>query len=266
MSMKKNTFLIILTCITVACIIIGSGVHLGFNTRPIRRAGRTFSRVFRLGIDAFENDDYGSGDFEIDFDDDIEETDGKFSHTESKELNKFDSIRIEGNVMAVTIGQGKGYSATVWYSSRKLVPSYEISGGRLTINQPYYSRKLTTNGKCRVDITVPAGVELDSVTLNVDVGAVEIKDVAIKDAEIKTDVGAVSVEEVDFEELSINTDVGAVMVELNNPVSEYNIDVKSDVGEVVVDGKKAKRHKYRGDGTTRKRIKINADVGGIEIK
>lgn len=262
--MNKRIFLIIITCVTIACIIIGSVVNLRFTVPSFSSVGRTVSKAVKKSLDSarnLDNDDYDfDEDIDIDIDDSVPGT-----HTFTNPLQEFDSIAIDANIMGVSVERGNRFEITGSYSKEALKPSFSVSGGTLKITQPKYRTKLVSNNNCKIVITIPYGNPLESVDINVDVGAVALKGIDLEDAQVVTDVGAVAVENVEFRELSVKSDVGAVAVELTQSVDEYNIDVRSDVGAIQINGAKVRR-KYSKTGSTNKRINIKTDVGGIEIK
>lgn len=274
--MKKNTFLIIITCVTVVCILAGAYIHLCYQKPLIRSTGKTISRALRNGFRSVRNDI--RDDFDQDFDDDFDEdfdndfdvdidSDSSDSNAQkfSSQLEIFDSIQIDANVMGVSIKRGNSYEISGSYVRNAFKPNYSVSGATLRITQPKYKNRLVPNGNCKIVITLPFGIQLDSINANVDVGAVELNGIDVLDIDIKTDVGAIAVNNVEFRELKADSDVGAVSVEVTQPLNEYNIDVKSDVGGIQVNNQNCKR-KYSATGTTNKRIKVRTDVGGIDIK
>ncbi len=252
--MNKKTFLIIISCVTIVCIVVGACIHLRFAVPTFSSVRRSISRAVEESFDSIEDaDEYGEYDF-------LPET-----HNFSSPIQEFDSIVIDAKVMGITVERANRFEISGTYAKEALKPSFSVSGGTLKITQPNNKVKLVTNGNCKIVITVPYGTKLDSADINVDVGAVALKGIDVEDAQINTDVGAIAIENVEFREIRANSDVGAVSVELAQPISEYNIDAKSDVGAIQVNGSNAKR-KYSQTGSTNKRIKIKTDVGGIDIK
>ena len=262
--MKKNIFLIIITCVTVFCILLGSFIHLSYQKPLIRSTGKTISRAIRDGLRGVKNDI--RDDFDNDYDEDLDEDFGEAFDEDfdgdsdtgtqkfSSQLEIFDTIEIDGKVMGVTIERGNRYEISGSYVRNALKPNYSVSGGTLRITQPKYRNKLVPNGNCKIVIVVPFGIQMDSIDINVDVGAVELKGIDVLDITVKTDVGAIAVSNVEFRDLKADSDVGAISVEVTKPLSEYNVDIKSDVGGIQVNNQNCKR-KYSASGTTNKRIK-----------
>ena len=265
--MNKRTFMIIISCVTIFCIIAGAFINLRHVGPSVSKVGRSVSRSVRNSIKNARNNDYDY-DFDDDFDMDLELDDldsdpgaKKFTNT----LESFEEVSINAKVMGVTIERGNRFEVSGSYTKAALKPNISVSGGTLKISQPDYKYKMVTNGNCKIAITVPFGTQLESINANIDVGAIELKGIDVEDIDLNTDVGAIAVNNVEFNELKANSDVGAVALELTKPLSEYNIDARSDVGAIQVDGASVKR-KYNRQGSTNKRIKIKTDVGGIDIQ
>ena len=270
--MKKNIFIIIITCITVFCIILGSYLHFGYRNKGIRKLSSTISRSVRDAIRDAKNDslDYLDDDYDDeDYDDDEDESEdfSTWSKSDSEDLEAFSKIEINAKVMGITVERGNRYSIKTTFSNEKLRPAFTVSGGTLKVNQPSYKRRSLSvgNQKCSVVITLPFGAVINNLDVNVDVGALELDNIDITKGSINNDVGAVSIENVDFEDLNIHSDVGAVSVILMQPSGNYNMNIKSDVGGIQVDNKAFKR-RYNQQGSSNKSLTIKTDVGGIEIK
>lgn len=289
--MKKNIFLIILTLVTVFCIIFGSFIHLGYTGKTVRGVGNTVSRAVHRGIRSFwrgdpadepifeddENYDYDYDDYD-DYDDynDYDDYDNDFTETDNDDFWKgknfistpvkdFDSIRIDGKVVAVSVERGNSFTVDVAYTKESLRPEYKVTGETLVVSQPYHKARKAVNGQCKIIIKVPFGTKLEDVDINVNVGAIQIQDIDTEDVVINTDVGAITIDNVVFKKLKATSDVGAINVNLVDSLSVYGINAKTDLGGIQVGGKSARR-KYVQNGTSDKTIKISTDIGGIEIQ
>lgn len=262
--MNKKIFMIIITSITILCIIAGTFYHFRYTMSGVVNVGKNISKAVRNGFKSGEDWDFDM-DFDEDFDADSDDTILPSKHTFTNPLADFDSIAIKGNVMGISIKRGNRFEISGSYNKDPLKPSFGVSGGTLKVSQPGYKRKLVTNGNCKIEITVPFGTNLDTVDINVDVGAVSVEGVDLDQATINTDVGAIAFKNVEFRDLTANSDVGAISLELLHPVSEYTIEAKSDVGAIQVNNSNVKR-RYSQTGSSNKRITIKTDVGGIEVK
>lgn len=259
--MKRTTYVIILAIVTIFCIIFGAYINLKHSAGGIKKAGKAVSKAFtRDYLDADDDDDLFDYD---DYDDDDDDDDAM--EFDSEALSAFDVVSVEGSVLALVISRGSSYSIDARYNNPRLQPEYSLNNGRLRISQKRKIRRLVGNSKCKVTITVPYGVTLDKLDVDVDVGAIELSGFDVDTASISTDVGAISVNRVDFKDMVIKSDVGAVSIELLDDVEKYDINASSDIGSIVVNDESVKR-RYNQAGSNGKRLKLNTDVGGIEIK
>lgn len=263
--MKKNVFLIIITLITVLCIIVGSTHHLGISRKGYNSLSSSIRRgLSRSGLHFHfgDNDDDDFDDDEIrdfDFDDD----DPKSFDTET--ISEFKELDVNLKVGGITIERGNKWELRSKYSYDYLKPVYTLKNGKLSISQPGYKNQKLGTKTCRIVVTVPFGTELDKLNMNMDVGAVELSGFDIKKGSIDTDVGAIEISNVNFNDLDLDSDVGAVSIELVEPIENYDISINSDLGGIVVDGRNVKR-RYSQKGDKDKRLRINTDVGGVEVK
>ena len=180
-------------------------------------------------------------------------------------IGEFSELDVNLRVGGIKIERGNKWEIQAKYSKEYLKPSYTLKNRRLSISQPGYKNKNVGNNKCNIVITVPFGTELDKLSMSIDVGAVELSGFDIKKGSIDTDVGAIEIKNVGFEDFDLDSDVGAISIELVEPLETYNITVNSDLGGIVVDEKNVRRH-YSQKGTSNKKLRIDTDVGGIEIK
>lgn len=258
--MKKNVFLIILAVITIICIVAGSLHHLGFTRKGFSSVSSSIREGLRHGKFYFGDDDFDEDDLEdFDFDDD----DPKSFDTET--IGEFNSLDIKMHICGLKIERGNKWEIKSKYFYEYLKPAYSLNNGKLSITQPHFKNRKLGNKNCQIVITVPYGTELEKLSANIDVGAVEISGFDIKTGSIDTDVGAIAISNVAFNDLDLDSDVGAISIELIEPVEKYDISIKSDIGGIVVDGKNVKRS-YTQKGDKNKRLRINTDVGGIEVK
>ncbi len=255
--MKRTVLIICLVVATLICVIVGTYIHLGPAVKGSRNLGRKIANSVTRSIrnEIYDNDD-----------DDWDDDDEFFAEMEiDNDIPSFTKVSARGQIMAITVERGQDYHISAKYNHKKLCPEYSIQDGCLKISQSKAHGKFGGNNKCKLEITVPYGVTLDSLDIKVDVGAIELSGFDIKSGDIDTDVGAIAISQVEFDELDISSDVGAVAIELISPAEEYTISASSSVGAISVDGKNAKR-RYSSKGSTGKTLRIHTDVGGVEIK
>lgn len=258
--MNKKIFLIVLAVVTIFCIIFGSFHHLGISKKGYSSLSSSIRNGFRHGKFYFHSDDVDDID-EEDFD--FEDDDPK--SFESETISEFNELDVNLKVGGLKIERGNKWEIQSKYTFKYLKPEYSLKNGKLTITQPGYKKQYIGNKSCNVVITVPFGTEFDKVNIKMAVGAVELSGFDIKKGSIDTDVGAISISNVNFNDLDLDSDVGAVAIELVEPVEKYDININSDLGGIVVDGKNVKR-RYSQKGDKDKSLRINTDIGGIEVE
>ncbi len=260
--MKKNVFLIIITVLTVICIIGGTFHHFGVFRKDSLNLTSSIKRGFKNGGLHFNFSHLDDEDEEIedfDFDDDDPKS------FDSEAISEFKELDVKMHVGGLKIERGNKWEIKSKYSRSYLKPAYDLKNGKLSISQPDFKRSRIGNQSARIVITVPFGTKIEKLSANIDVGAIELSGFDIGTGSIDTDVGAIAVSNVNFKDLDLDSDVGAVSIELVEPVENYDISIKSDVGGIVVDGKNVRRS-YSQKGGKDKRLRINTDVGGIEVK
>lgn len=259
--MKRSMYLIIISIVTILCILIGAFSNLRYSGRGFRTIKRAVEKTFSSGDYDY---DY---DFDIDSDlvfedDDLDEGTLEF---DNEELSKFDTVAVEGSVLGLAIERGNSYSISSKYSRPSLKPEYSLRDGKLYIKQRNKIKSLIGNNKCEVKITVPFGATIKKLDVDVDVGAVELSGFDVDTASVRTDVGAVAVSKLDFNDLYIKSDVGAVAIELLEDIKLYDIDASSDIGAIQI-GALAVKRRFSQKGSNGKGLRLKTNVGGIEIK
>ena len=101
--MNKRTFMIIISCVTILCIIAGAYINLRHAGPSISKIGRNVSRSVRNSIKNANDGDYDFDDdfdFDIDIDDNDSASGGK---TFSNSLESFDTVSVNAKVMGITV-------------------------------------------------------------------------------------------------------------------------------------------------------------------
>ena len=258
--MNKKIFLIILTVVTIFCIVFGTFHHLGISTKGYSSVSSSIRNGLRHGrFHFYDYDDDDDDQEDFDFEDDDPKT------FDSETIGEFNTLDVNLKVGGIKIERGNKWEIKSKYSNSLLKPVYTLKNGKLTITQSGNNKKAIGNSKCELVITVPFGTELEKLSMDVNVGAVELSGFDIKEGSIETNVGAIEITNVGFDELDLDSDVGAISIEVVGQLSDYNISIKSDLGGIVVDEKNEKRH-YSQKGSTNKRLRIETNIGGIEVK
>lgn len=256
--MKKNVYLTILTVVTVLCIIGGSCYHIvgwGLNV---------LSDVF-----SFWKSD--------------KEEAGPVVDSDSGELGDFTSISVDADIMSLTVVPGD--SAAISYKgNEKLAPKYEIDGDALVITQTGKVNSFWGSKKCNVTLTVPeaacfrsieiysavgdidlSGLQGEFLSLDADVGDIDVDGCRFTDIEITASVGDVDMEDCTFTTLAIDADVGDIDVDSAADLSEYEISLDTDMGEVCVNDRDY-RKSYEQDGTSAGQVTITNSMGDISLE
>lgn len=249
----KKAYIVVISTVTVLCIVIGTMAHVGgwFN-------GFTFDGSLE-----------GASEY-------------------SEELTAFRSLDIEADVMSVTIKKGDRFHIS-YRATDSMKPKFAVKGETLVVTQPEKKRffgNLFGNKKCEMTLTIPEGVQLTRTEFNLDVADLKIADLAADQMKIVTDVGNVEmvsctgnrleaesdVGNVDirssaFKDMEIESDVGNVYVSGLGELSAYTIGLSTDIGKVTVNGEKCKKQFNQtavkdNDG---RRLIVETDTGSIEI-
>lgn len=177
-------------------------------------------------------------------------------------IEAFDSIKIDADVMGITLKRGADYSFS-YEASKKIEPVCEVKNGQLVITQSN-GKKINGTSKCDAVITIPDNVKLESFDANIDVGNVTIEDYTIEDMTVACDVGNINIDNVSFEKLDIDVNIGDAEISSSQMLDDYSIEAKTDVGEVCIDGKNEERS-YNVTGGAGS-IKVKLDIGDIDIR
>ena len=242
--MKRAIYLIILSAITVFCVIYS----------VVRDSGGDFSLN--------GNRIWGT------------------AQSTDVNLDNFDSIVIDADVMEILLKKGTGY--TMSYScNKKCEPQYHVENGKLYIEQNN-NAKLLRQIKCNMIITVPesaklelvdakvdvgditfSGVDTEEYRLTTDVGEIKINNANINKAVINTSVGDIDIERCEFANLDIKSDVGDVNIKSRKDISEYSLDLKVDLGEISVNGEDhSQQYKVNGNKC---QVKVENSMGDISL-
>lgn len=234
--MKKTIFYIVLAAVTLSCIFYGITKNMG---------------DIKLTLNDENEREQGASD-------------GKFYVNE--EFTAFSAIEVNAAVMELVIEEGEAFKVEGPYNRDYLKPELSLNNGVLKVIQKGKKKTLNAGShRCRVVITIPRGHALDSVFINSNVGDIKVRELEAKTIGINVNVGEIDVRRVDFESIDCETNVGEISINPLDGLDDYEITASTDVGEVKVDGRSYKRS-YNQRGAGNKKIKVNANVGEINIK
>lgn len=279
--MKKNVYLIILTLVTVICIIGGTCYHL---------VGWGVSFLSHLPFASFYSDS------------DDTESSGTTLSTGTVLLPSFNTVKIDSKVMNLSIEKGDDYSIQC-DSTEKLNPKYEIKDKTLIVSQKQKIKvhNFMNTQKCSVHITIPEDTTLelinvdgatgdinlsnldvttlkidnsvgdvkmddcktDSIDIDTSTGDVKLNGCEANEINVDTSVGDTVLKDITFEKLYVDGSVGDVKVSSPKDLSDYAYDLDTSIGEVSINGVSHKKE-YQQKGTGGK-ITVDNSTGDISI-
>lgn len=279
--MKKNVYLIILTLVTVICIVGGTCYHL---------VGWGVSFLSHLPFASFYSDS------------DDTESSGTTLSTGTVSLPSFNTVKIDSKVMNLSIEKGDDYSIQC-DSTEKLNPKYEIKDKTLIVSQKQKIKvhNFMNTQKCSVHITIPEDTTLelinvdgatgdinlsnldvttlkidnsvgdvkmddcktDSIDIDTSTGDVKLNGCEANEINVDTSVGDTVLKDITFEKLYVDGSVGDVKVSSPKDLSDYAYDLDTSIGEVSINGVSHKKE-YQQKGTGGK-ITVDNSTGDISI-
>lgn len=221
----KNIYLIILTLVTIGCIIYGI-------VRHTFKARHWFSS-----------------------DEDYQKTD------EMTVLNieTFDDIMLNVAIGDLRIVYGDAYQVEYNYPE-KLKPEVKVHDGVLTIDQKQGndgvniiglgSLSMPTDMDYDLVITIPEDKKIGDVNLSMDMGNIQIDDICMEDLTIDADMGNIEANQISFAKLDIDADMGNIEM---NEVAFDRGECDADMGSIEL------------KNAAFDRLECDADMGSIEI-
>ena len=134
--MKRNIYLIILTGITVICIIAGAVRHIAVHKKDFSSIKSSIKEGIRSGDSEFDLDDY---DDDYDKDDSWDDSDFDFDTADSKSfdsevIGEFTELNVRLKVGALKIERGNKWEIKSRYSQKNLKPVYSLKNKKLSYN------------------------------------------------------------------------------------------------------------------------------------
>ena len=252
--MKRAIYLIVLSLITIGCIIFGTIYHTG---KAIGHIARWWDEEVESEADATTEEGQDT-------------------------LDAFTTIHVEADIASVKVKQGDEFKIE-WSVYRSGVPTYDVKDGVLTVRQKHPHKNLTGNHTCKITLTLPEGTELQRVEIDADVGNVDLSDVISRKTVITADVGSVGLEncqlgdttiEADvgdvrlhacgFDDFTAEADVGSISIDAAQDLSDYSFDLEAGVGDIHINDKNV-RKQFEKHGSGQYKMDVNCDVGSLDI-
>ena len=252
--MKKNSYMPILVAITVVCVILGATIHIG-------------GFLLRANMDLFNLKKGHDTEF-------------------SEEYTGVKDIEIDVDMSEMTIKSGDKLAIS-FKGIEDLKPVVTQDGDKLEIKQkgkvkPFHLRPNTTYSE--IILTVPEDVTIGTMDMEMDMGNLTVEDIKVSDklsvdanmgsVEIKSinaptmdlsaDMGSIDVKKSVFTDLSVEADMGSVDIESDEDISEYSMDLSADMGSISVFGKDTDGD-YSQSGS-KGSIKADLSMGSLTIK
>ncbi len=269
----KNAYLIILTIVTVICIIFGVFWNIG-GWFGHRWGSRLFDHNWSFGYtDA-----------------------GDMSH-ETMKVDDFDTIEVDLEIGQVKLEVGNGYGISYDFPE-KYVPECKVTSGKLTAKQPrVHNVSNNANDDYELIITVPKdadlnkvkiycalgdivieGVDADKFDINESLGEIRIKDAKCETLEADNSLGSINISNVEAKTLDANLSMGDLRVtssdiedvRCNNSMGSVEfsgdcayLDINNNMGDVRIDTKSDWKGSLATDMGV---VKVNGENMGTNCK
>ena len=175
---------------------------------------------------------------------------GNISISNEADLDSFKDIQIESDVSDITIIPGDRFHYTTSHTS-KIEVSVKVQGDTLQITTKMPIQINGGNNSASVEVMVPEGTKLGSVTGTLDVGDFVANNLEIDCIDIQSDVGDIKIDGCKGSNLTVNSDVG----DINLKAIDYvTVNGTSDVGDIEVQSAEDLQDAY---------VDTSADVGNV---
>ena len=232
--MKKNIYLIIITIITVVCIIAGSLYHIG---------------GFALGLfdNLFPRSDKSPGNV----------------CTEELSVDEFSNLVFDTTISNINVKTGDSYMVS-YKCNKRLVPKIKSSGDTLTISQSKgsnYKRNTTSE----ITVTIPEGAALNKLSFDTGVGDLYVTDCSFATCDVDGGTGNLSFENCAFDEMDIDGGTGNITVTSSQSLDGYMMDLDSGTGDITINGNDYD-DEYEVNEHAKKHLVIDSGLGDIVVK
>ncbi len=232
--MKKNIYLIIITIITVVCIIAGSLYHIG-----------------GFALDLFDNL--------------IPRSDKSLGNvcTEELSVDEFSNLVFDTTISNINVKTGDSYMVS-YKCNKRLVPKIKSSGDTLTISQSKgtnYRRSTTSE----ITVTIPEGAALNKLSFDTGIGDLYVTDCSFTTCDVDGGTGNLSFENCAFDEMDIDGGTGNITVTSSQSLDGYMMDLDSGTGDITINGNDYD-DEYEVNEHAKKHLVIDSGLGDIEVR
>lgn len=207
--MKRTGYLIALSLITIVCVVLGSIKHFGGIKLGMPFA--LFGGGEKIGTIVVKGDD------------------GSVSGN-TISLDEFNEMKIDLNVMDLTIETGDEACIHYECNKKKLVPEIYVDDKVLVVKQQSFKNIFNIGRvKAKMVITVPKDAEYSRVSIDTDTGDVAINDIKGDVLSLSTDTGDIKITGISFEKSDIEGDTGDMKF---NSCNLGDTEISNDTGDV----------------------------------
>lgn len=228
----KKAYLAIIYIITIVCIIVGIIIHTS------RWSGFNFIRPTNMKMQEYDADLVDvNGDNLV--------------------------VNIDCRIGDVKIIRGDKYHLR--YSAINDINTEVVaSGNNISVIQKTKITKFGNNSGSNIELTIPSGVDIKTLTVHNDLGDIRVKDISFSEGTISENLGDIRIENCTFTDIDVDNDLGDIKVISCGDLSKYSIDAEVSLGEIkYFDDKYSDRLKRDGNQGT---ITIDNSLGDITIK
>ncbi|MDQ0359965.1 DUF4097 family beta strand repeat-containing protein [Breznakia pachnodae] len=197
--------------------------------------------------------------------------------------NKVTSIELDADLGDITFEKGDEFSVEFKNFDDGEV-SFKDDNGDITIDTGVKSISISLagfdNADRRIIVTVPesckeieidanlgsvklSNLTLDKLDVKVDLGSIDATGINIRKGDFNLNLGDLDFEGNVSEELKADADLGSIDILLNKTRSDYSYDLKTDLGNVSIEG--SSHHEYKDSNGSKPLIKGKASLGDIDI-
>ena len=235
--MLRRTYLLAITAITVACILLGSYLHLGGGLRRLSPRGK--------------------------------EPAGTVSSLEKETVVEegFTKIRMDVGVMDIVIKNSDRYAVTRDFSEEKLLPAVKTEGDTLIVSQ---SSKLADqitlkdlSGAAKSKLVIETAGPCEEIWIDLGVGDIELRELRSERLELDSGVGDVRLSDSDFDHIDIDGGTGDVKITGLKDLDRFSLSLDTGVGDIKIQGEHYPTEYQRKEGD--RSMKIDLGVGDLTI-
>ena len=230
--MKKNIYLIIITIITVVCIIAGSLYHIG-----------------GFALDLFDNL--------------IPRSDKSLGNvcTEELSVDEFSNLVFDTTISNINVKTGD--TLTISQSNRANYKRNTTSEITVTIPEGAALNKLSLDtgvGEVNLNSLTAADAEFDT-----GIGDLYVTDCSFATCDVDGGTGNLSFENCAFDEMDIDGGTGNITVTSSQSLDGYMMDLDSGTGDITINGNDYD-DEYEVNEHAKKHLVIDSGLGDIVVK